>query len=59
MGTILMNEWICPVLAKSIHEEYNTLIKDAAQHVDTIIDSLSLPVQAIYAPIAKNYVLYN
>ena len=59
MAYALLNEWICPVLAKQLHEEYNKLIKDAAQHVDTLIDSFNLPVRAIYAPIAKDYVLYN
>lgn len=59
MAQNLINEWICPVLAKQVHEEYNKLIKDAADDVECIIESLSLPVRAIYAPIAKNYVLYN
>jgi hypothetical protein len=59
MSTLLLEQWICPNLAKTFHHEYNQLIKVAADKVDNIIESFNLPVQAIYAPIAKDYVLYN
>lgn len=59
MSSSLLNEWICPKLASTLHQEYNLLIKEAAYKIDNIIESLNLPVQAIYAPIAKDYVLYN
>jgi hypothetical protein len=35
------------------------LIKVAADKVDTIIESLNLPSQANFSPIANDYVLYN
>lgn len=44
---------------KLINIEYNNLIVKAASKIDHIIESLNLPIQAIYAPIAKDYVLYN
>ena len=59
MSSLLLDEWISPVLAKKLPEEYNALIKKAADKVDNIIESMNLPVKAIYAPIAKDYVLYN
>lgn len=59
MSSLLLDEWICPVLAKQLPEEYNNLIKKAADHVDNIIESMNIPVRAVYAPIAKNYVVYN
>lgn len=34
-------------------------MKEAALNIDNIIESLNIPVQAVYSPIAKDYVLYN
>ena len=57
--TFLLENWICPTVLKELKEEYRTLIKYAADRIDNVIDSMNIPVHAITAPIAKNYVLYN
>lgn len=59
LGTFILNDWICPKLAKDLHLYYNTLIQASAETVDNIIESLNLPTKAIWAPIANDYVKYN
>ena len=57
--TFLLEEWICPLVLKELKEEYRVLIKHAANSIDNVIESMNVPVHAVTAPIAKNYVLYN
>ena len=35
------------------------MIKKAAETIDHVIESLNVPVHALYTPIAANYVKYN
>lgn len=58
-GTFVLHEWISVDVAKGIHLEYNKLIKQAADKVEHIIESLNIPSHALYVPIAKDYVEYN
>jgi hypothetical protein len=46
-------------LASELKEIYNALIKKAAKNAETIMMSMSVPVHAIKAPIANDYVKYN
>lgn len=59
LGLLLLEDWICPKLAKELKEHYNELIKVASQDVDVIVDSLNIPVHGLRIPIAKDYVGYN
>jgi hypothetical protein len=59
LSTFLLQEWICPDLAKELRLIYNDKIKEAAADIDTIVNSLNVPKHAIYAPIANDYVKYN
>ena len=55
----LLEQWITPEVIKQLKVEYNDLIKVASKDIDHIVESMNIPVHAIYSPIAKNYVLYN
>lgn len=57
--TFLLEEWIIPSVFNEIHEHYNNLIKEAADKIDNIVESLNVPVHALPIPIANNYVKYN
>lgn len=57
--TFILEGWIEPNQFKNIREQYNNIIKEAALTVDNVIESMNVPVHALYAPIAKNYVKYN
>ena len=59
-GTFFLIEgWISPELMKTLKASFNEMIKAAADKIDHIIESMNIPVHAVYSPIAKNYVLYN
>ena len=59
MPMFLLQDWICPQLAKEFRLIYNDKIKEAANDVDKIVNSLNVPKHAIFAPIANDYVKYN
>ena len=59
MPLFLFEDWICPEICKKLRFSYNDLIKDASNDIDVILGSLNVPVHAIYAPIANDYVKYN
>lgn len=55
----LVEGWVEKSLLVNLREEYNILIKSAASKVNHIIESFNIPIQAVYSPIAKDYILYN
>ena len=59
MGKFILNKWITTELAQELNEVYSQLIKKAAKNAEKIFMSFSVPVHAIRAPIANDYVLYN
>lgn len=46
-------------MAGQLNEIYNELIKKAAKNAEKIFMSFSIPVHAVKAPIANDYILYN
>lgn len=59
LALFLLKGWICPKLAGELKSIYNELIKTAGKDIDVIVDSLNIPVHALRAPIAKDYIGYN
>lgn len=59
LGMFILNKWITIELAKDLKEVYNQLIKKAANNALDIVMSFNVPVHAIKAPIANNYLRYN
>jgi hypothetical protein len=58
-GLLLLEGWICPNLAKRMKLLYNEQVKAAGKDIDTVVESLNIPVHALRVPIAKDYVKYN
>lgn len=59
LSFFLFEEAIAIEAAKHIRDRYRELIKEAATDIDSIINNLNVPVHALYAPIASDYVKYN
>ena len=54
-----MNGLIDTKLASELKEIYNALIKKAAKNAKKVFMSFNVPVHAIKAPIANDYIKYN
>jgi hypothetical protein len=38
---------------------FSEQVKKASLHIDTVVDSLNIPLHALRVPIAKDYVQFN
>jgi acyl-CoA oxidase len=59
LSLLVLEGWICPVLAKRMKDLFNEQVKVAARDIDVVVESLNIPVHALKVPIAKDYVKYN
>lgn len=59
LGKFILNKWITVELASEVESVYTQLIKKAAKNAEKVFMSFSIPVHAIKAPIANDYVKYN
>ena len=59
LGLFILNKWITIELAKELKDVYNQLIKKAAKNAMNVVMSFNVPVHAIKAPIANDYLKYN
>jgi hypothetical protein len=58
LGFYLKNKAVSTVAARALIETQNELIKVIAQNVDPLIDSLNVPHEQLYVPIALDYERY-
>lgn len=59
LAFFLFEEAIAVEAAKLLREQYRELIRKAASEINTILENLNVPVHALHAPIAGDYVKYN
>lgn len=59
LGKFILNKWISLELAEEVQGVYSELTKKAAKNAEKVFMSFNVPVHAIKAPIANDYVSYN